>query len=97
MAATTYLIRVIPMVFFKKKIENKFFRSFSFYVPYACLAAMTFPAMIFETNSIISGGIAMLLAIILAYKGVNMVKVSIFTCLTVYICEIILRTTPFLG
>ena len=34
---------------FKKKIQNRFIRSFLAYVPYAVLAAMTFPAILFST------------------------------------------------
>ena len=37
-AVSTYLIRVIPLVAIQKKIENRFFRSFLYYVPYAVLA-----------------------------------------------------------
>lgn len=44
-AVSTYLIRVIPLVAIQKKIENRFFRSFLYYVPYAVLAAMIMPAV----------------------------------------------------
>ena len=33
MSLTTYLIRVIPMVVFRKKITNRFVQSFLYYVP----------------------------------------------------------------
>ena len=45
MAAVTYLIRMLPLVLFKKEITSPFVKSFLYYVPYACLAAMTFPAI----------------------------------------------------
>ncbi len=51
MAAVTYLIRVIPMTIFRKKIENRFVKSFLYYVPYTCLTAMTFPAILYATQS----------------------------------------------
>ena len=41
MAGVTYLIRMLPLVLFKKEITSPFVKSFLFYVPYACLAAMT--------------------------------------------------------
>lgn len=47
MALVTYLIRMLPIVIFRKKIENRFIRSFLYYIPYAVLAAMTFPAVFF--------------------------------------------------
>ena len=40
MFAVTYLVRVLPLVVFKKKITNRFVRSFLTYIPYAVLAAM---------------------------------------------------------
>ena len=46
MAGVTYLIRMLPLVLFKKEITSPFVKSFLFYVPYACLAAMTFPAIL---------------------------------------------------
>ncbi|MFR7901877.1 MAG: AzlD domain-containing protein [Ruminococcus sp.] len=46
MAGVTYLIRMLPLALAKKEITNPFVKSFLFYVPYACLAAMTFPAIL---------------------------------------------------
>ena len=45
-AAVSFLVRALPMTLIRKKITNRFFRSFLYYVPYATLAVMTFPAMI---------------------------------------------------
>ena len=45
MAGVTYLVRMLPMVIFRKKIKSRFIRSFLYYIPYAVLAAMTFPAV----------------------------------------------------
>ena len=49
MAATTYLIRVLPLTLIRKPIQNPFLRSFLFYVPYVTLAVMTFPAIMNAT------------------------------------------------
>ena len=59
MAVTTYLIRMLPLAFFRKPIRSRFVRSFLHYVPYACLTAMTFPAILFDTTYIL-GGVAAL-------------------------------------
>ena len=67
MAVTTYLIRVLPMVVFRKKITNIRIRSFLFYVPYTVLAAMTFPAIFSSTGSLISGIAGCVTALVLAY------------------------------
>ena len=44
LAGSTYLIRVIPFIAIKEKINNSFVRSFLYYIPYAVLTAMTIPA-----------------------------------------------------
>ena len=54
MAGVTYLIRVVPLVLFHKKIENRFVRSFLYYVPYACLTAMTIPDVFHSTSNLYS-------------------------------------------
>ena len=44
-ALVTYLLRMIPLVFFRKKIKNRFIRSLLHYIPFAVLTAMTVPAV----------------------------------------------------
>ncbi len=53
MAAVTYLIRMLPLALSRKEITSPFIRSFLYYVPYACLAAMTFPAILFATGKLL--------------------------------------------
>lgn len=90
MAATTYLIRMLPLVLTRKEIKNPFIRSFLYYVPYACLAAMTFPAILSATSSVISAGIGFAVALIAAYKEKSLLKVALLACLAVFIAERIL-------
>lgn len=52
MAATTYLIRVLPLTLIRKPIRSVFLRSFLFYVPYVTLSVMTFPAIMNATQSL---------------------------------------------
>jgi len=54
MALVTYIPRMLPLAIFKKKIKNRFIRSFLAYVPYAVLAAMTFPAILFCTGGAVN-------------------------------------------
>ncbi len=67
MALTTYLIRVLPMVLFRKKITNIRIKSFLYYVPYTVLAAMTFPAIFSSTGTSVSAIVGCMAALILAY------------------------------
>ena len=66
MAVTTYLIRMLPLTLFQKKIRNRYLRSFLYYVPYACLAAMTFPAILYSSGSVISAAAGFLTAVLLS-------------------------------
>ena len=68
MAAVTYLIRMLPLALSRKEITSPFIKSFLYYVPYACLAAMTFPAILFATDSVISAAAGFIVALIAAYK-----------------------------
>lgn len=87
MAAVTYLIRVLPFVIWKKEITSPFVRSFLFYVPYACLAAMTFPSILTSTSSMISGIIGFCVAVYMAYKKKSLITVAMVACLAVFIVE----------
>ena len=77
MAIVTYLIRVTPMVVFRRKIENKRIKSFLYYIPYTVLTAMTFPAIFSSTQSVISSTAGCIVAIVLAYFNKGLVVVAI--------------------
>ena len=91
MAATTYLIRVLPLTLIRKPIKNKTVRSFLYYVPYVTLAVMTFPAIIQGTEYPIAGVLALIAAILLAYFGRGLLFVAVSSCLVVFITELIIR------
>ena len=90
MAGVTYLIRVIPFVLINKKIENKFINSFLYYIPYTVLTAMTFPAILYATGSIISAIAGLVVAVLIAYKGKGLLTVAVSACLAVLVVELIM-------
>ena len=90
MALTTYLIRLLPMTLFRKPIRSRFLKSFLHYVPYACLTAMTFPGILTSTGSVISGASALIVAVILAYRGKSLITVALSSSCAVLITEGIL-------
>ncbi len=90
MAGVTYLIRMLPMVIFKKKITNRFIRSFLYYIPYAVLAAMTFPAILDATASPISAAVGLAVALVAAYLEWGLLPVALLACGGVFITELIL-------
>lgn len=89
LAGSTYLIRVIPFVAVKHKIENRFVKSFLYYIPYAVLTAMTIPAVFYATRSIVSAAAGLTVAILFALKGKGLTTVAAVACCAVYIVEII--------
>jgi len=80
MAGTTYLVRAIPFTLFRKKIQNKRVKAFFDYIPYTVLSAMTFPAILYSTSSMISAAAGAVTALILSYKGKSLLAVAIATC-----------------
>lgn len=91
LAGSTYLVRAIPFAALRKKINNRFIKSFLYYIPYAVLAAMTLPAAFFATGNIISGAAGLIVGGIFAYKGKSLTLVAALTCAAALIAECIIR------
>ena len=90
MAVVTYLIRMLPLAIFRREIKSRFFRSFLFYVPYAVLGAMTFPAILYSTASIWSAAAGLAAAVWLAWREKGLVTVALCACGVVFVTERIL-------
>lgn len=90
MALATWFMRVAAALIMKKPIENKFFKSFLYYVPYVTLAVMTFPAIMDATQSPIAGLAALILGMAAAWFGAGLFPVAAVCCLTVFILELFL-------
>ena len=90
MAVVTYLIRMLPLVLFKKEITSPFLKSFLYYVPYVTLAVMTFPAIIKDTQSTIAGALALVVGIATAWRGLSLFHVAGCCCAVVFMAELIL-------
>lgn len=90
MFAVTYLIRVLPLTLIRKQIKNRFIRSFLYYVPYVTLAVMTFPDIIQSTSTPLSGLLALISGIALAWSGRSLFTVAVISCAVVFVSELIL-------
>lgn len=77
MAISTYLVRMIPFAFFRKKIKSRFFRSFLYYIPYAVLSAMTIPAIFYSTGSMATAAAGTAVAVALAYMNLPLIVVAL--------------------
>ena len=89
-AGVTYLVRMVPLVLVKKKIQNRFIRSFLYYIPYTVLTAMTFPAALYATNSMLSAAIGLAVAVAFAIWGKDLTVVALASCVAVYISECVI-------
>lgn len=89
MAVVTYLIRMIPLTVFHKKIQNRFLRSFLYYVPYACLMAMTFPAVLYATGNFWSALAGVVVAVVLALGEKSLAVVALFSCIAVFLTGLV--------
>lgn len=90
MAGTTYCIRVLPLTLIRKEIKNRTLRSFLYYVPYVTLAVMTFPAILSATQSPLAAAVALIAAIVLAWRGKGLFFVAVSACVIVFLLELLL-------
>ena len=102
MAVSTYLIRAVPLVVFRKKLKNKFLYSFLNYIPYAVLTALIVPGILYSTKSavsldtiattqnIITACIGGTVAIILSLLNRSLIVVAVCSTAAVYLCQLIL-------
>ena len=90
MAGVTYLIRMIPLTFFRKKIKSKYIKSVLYYIPYTVLSAMTFPAIFYATGNVYTAFVGTAVALILAICRLSLIVVAVCAVLAVLICGLII-------
>ena len=89
MAGVSYLIRMAPLALIRREITNKLLRSFLFYVPYATLAVMTFPAIMEAKQKPLAGLCALIAGIILAWRGRSLFQVAVLCCVVAFLVELL--------
>ena len=87
MSAVTLAIRILPITLLRRQIENRFLKSFLYYVPYVTLAVMTFPSIVNATQVPQAGTAALLIGIALAWFGASLFQVSACCCIVVFAVE----------
>lgn len=90
MAGVTYLVRMLPLVLFRKEIKNPLVKSFLYYIPYSVLAAMTIPEILYSARTIWSAVGGLICALILAYNRRSLLTVALGAVAVVFILELIL-------
>ncbi len=86
-AAVSSLIRILPLTLIRRKIRNPLIRSFLYYVPYVTLAVMTFPAILAAPQVPLAGVLALVIGVIAAWRGMNMIGIAVLCCGVVFLCE----------
>lgn len=89
MILVTNLLRILPVTLIRKRISNRFVRSFLYYVPYVTLAVMTFPAILEATQSPLAGAIAFVIGIVGAWLGLGLLPEAVLCCIVVLAAEFI--------
>ena len=89
MAGVTYLVRMLPFVLIRKKIKNRFVKSFLYYIPYSVLSVMTIPAIFFSTGNLLSAIVGALVAVLLSYREKSLLTVAASASVSVLVVELI--------
>jgi len=90
MAGVTYIIRMLPLVFFRRKIRSRFFRSLLYYLPYAVLSAMVIPSVFSSTGSIITAAAGLAVAVILAWLERSLIVVALGASAAAYLTGLVI-------
>ncbi|MBQ9441844.1 MAG: AzlD domain-containing protein [Selenomonadaceae bacterium] len=88
MSAVTLAIKILPLTLIRGEIKNTALKSFLHYVPYVTLAVMTFPAILYATNSKYSGLLALIVGTISAWLGASLFRVAVICCAIVFFSEL---------
>lgn len=82
MALASYIPRVLPLVIFRKPIKSRYIKSVLYYMPYAVLASLTFPAIFYSTGSVATAAIGTAVALVMSFFKVNLAVVAL-VCIAV--------------
>ena len=91
MALVTYLIRMLPLAFFRKKITSPFLLGVLHYMPYAVLGTMTVPAIFTSTGAVIPSAVGFVAALLLGLKRRSLIEVALAATAAAYITSLLLQ------
>ena len=90
MSAVSFIIRVLPVTLIRTQIKNRFLRSLLFYLPYATLAVMTFPAILTISENPWCGAAAFTASLIVSWFTKNLFLSAIFGCAAAFLTAVLL-------
>jgi branched-subunit amino acid transport protein len=90
MSLVSFLVRVLPVTLIRTQIKNRFIRSLLYYLPYATLAVMTFPAILAISENPLCGAAAFAASLIVSWFTKNLFLSAIFGCAAAFLAAILL-------
>ena len=90
MAGVTYLIRMLPLAAIRGKVKSVFLQSFLYYVPYAVLGAMTFPAIFSATGNWVTSLVGTVVAVALGWMEKSLLTVAALACVAALVTGFVL-------
>lgn len=90
MAVVTYIPRALPFALFQKPVKNRFVQSFLEYMPVAVLAAMTFPSILYATETPWSALAGMAVALVFSLLNFDLLPVALLSSGAVFVAELIM-------
>ncbi len=90
MSLVSFIIRVLPVTLIRRQIKNRFIRSLLFYLPYATLAVMTFPAILSISENPLCGAAAFAASLVTAWFTKNLFLSALLGCAAAFLAAIVL-------
>ena len=90
MSLVSFIIRVLPVTLIRRQIKNRFIRSLLFYLPYATLAVMTFPAILSISENPLCGAAAFAASLLTAWFTKNLFLSAIFGCVAAFLTALLI-------
>ncbi len=91
MALVTYLLRMIPLAFFRKRVTSPFLRSMLYYLPYAVLSAMVIPSVFSSTGNVITAAVGLAAAFLLAFFRQSLLTVALGASGAAYLAGVLIQ------
>lgn len=90
MAGVTYLIRSAPFLLLRRRIKSQYLQSVLYYLPYCVLSAMTLPAVLTSTGSILTALAGFAVAVVLSLLHRSLLTVALGASAAAYLAGLII-------
>jgi branched-subunit amino acid transport protein len=81
------LIKIIPLVFFKEPIKNRFVSSFLKYVPFAVMTSIVVPEVFKSTSAWQSAAAGFAVSVVLGLMNQSLLTISLVATAAVFVVE----------